>query len=194
MGIDTAAIEIRLFTADDDIRPLTALLHRAYAQLGEMGWKFKAVDQTDDVTRRRVDAGECYVAIAGGSLVGTVLYVPPLRTRGSPWLDRPDIASLHQLGVEPALQRSGLGTRLMECAEARAAVCGAKEIALDTAEPATHLQAWYASRGYRPIEFAQWAHTNYRSVIMSKPLDASAQARQMRWSVGNDPRECGVFD
>jgi len=58
----------------------------------------------------------------------------------------------------------------MKHTEARAAICGASEIALDTAEPATHLQDWYISRGYRPIEFAQWAHTNYRSIIMSKPL------------------------
>jgi len=172
MAIDPSIIEIRRFTADDDIHALTVLLHRAYARLGEMGLKFKAVDQNDDVTRYRVAAGECYVAVAGSTLVGTVLYIPPRQTKGTPWLDRPDIASLHQLGVEPDLQRSGLGTRLMEYVEARAVVCGAKEIALDTAEPATHLQAWYASRGYRPIEFAQWGHTNYRSVIMSKVLGA----------------------
>lgn len=173
MEINPDAIEIRLFAPDDDVRSLTALLHRAYARLGEMGLKFKAVDQSDDVTRHRMAAGECYVAIAGTTLVGTVLFIPPLRTMGTPWLDRPDIASLHQLGVEPSLQSSGLGTKLMEWAETRAAACGAKEIALDTAEPATHLQAWYASRGYRPIEFAQWAHTNYRSIIMSKPLGTS---------------------
>lgn len=174
MDIDKHAIDIRLFTPDDDVRSLTALLHRAYATLGKMGLKFKAVDQSDDVTRYRMAAGECYVAIAGTTLVGTVLFVPPLATAGTPWLDRPDVASLHQLAVEPGLQRSGLGTRLMEWAQARAALCGAKEIALDTAEPATHLQSWYASRGYRPIEFAQWAHTNYRSIIMSKPLGALA--------------------
>lgn len=166
----SASVQIRLFTPNDDVRSLTSLLHRAYAQLGERGWKFKAVDQSDDVTRQRVDAGECYVAIAGNRLVGTVLYIPPLRTKGTAWLDQADIASLHQLGVEPAWQRSGLGTKLMEHAEARALACGAREIALDTAEPATHLRAWYAARGYRPIEFAQWAHTNYRSIVMSKPL------------------------
>lgn len=172
--IDAVDIEVRPFTPDDDVSLLTSLLHRAYAQLGEKGWKFKAVNQTDDVTRQRVAAGECYVAVAGGRLVGTVLYVPPLRTSGTPWLDRPDVASIHQLGVDPALQQSGLGTRLMKYAEARAAICGAREIALDTAEPATHLRDWYASRGYRPIKFAQWAHTNYRSIIMSKSLGAYA--------------------
>ncbi len=175
MEIGSAPIEIRRYTSDDDVPALTALLHRAYAQLAQMGWKFKAVDQTDDVTRQRMATGECYVAVAEGVLVGTVLYIPPQRTRGTPWLDRSDVAGLHQLGVEPCLQGSGLGTRLMEYAEARAAACGAKEIALDTAEPAAHLRKWYASRGYRPIEFAQWAHTNYRSIVMSKALDAAPE-------------------
>jgi N-acetylglutamate synthase-like GNAT family acetyltransferase len=169
MEIDLASTEIRLAT-EDDVVCLTALLHRAYARLGAMGLRFRAVDQTEDVTRKRMASGECYLAIADRTLVGTVLFQSPSLTKGSTWLDRPDVASLHQLAVEPGWQRSGLGARLIEWAEARAAACGAQEIALDTAEPADHLRAWYASLGYRLIEFAQWAHTNYRSVIMSKRL------------------------
>ena len=49
MEIDITSVDVRLFTPDDDISTLTSLLHRAYAQLGEMGWQFKAVDQSDDV-------------------------------------------------------------------------------------------------------------------------------------------------
>jgi predicted N-acetyltransferase YhbS len=170
MQLDLALIEIRLATPDDDIGYLTALLHRAYARLGRMGLRYKAVDQSEEVTRQRMASGECYLAVADGAIVGTVLFRPPSLTRGSPWLDRPDIASMGQLAVEPGLQETGLGTRLMEWVEARAQACGAKEVALDTAEQAEHLRSWYASRGYRFIEFAQWAHANYRSVIMSKPL------------------------
>ncbi|MDQ2139869.1 GNAT family N-acetyltransferase [Alcaligenaceae bacterium B3P038] len=163
-------LKIELATVDVDLGCLTALLHRAYAELGDMGLRFKAVDQSIDVTRQRIDAGECFLASIGSSLVGTALFIPPHRTKGTAWLNRPDVASLHQLAVEPNYQRSGVGRRLMEVVEARAAKCGAVELALDTAEPATHLQRWYASRGYRTIEMAQWAHTNYRSVIMSKGL------------------------
>lgn len=173
MRSDLAAIDIRLATPEDDIGQLTRLLHRAYAELARMGWRFKAVDQSEDVTRQRMAAGECYLAIANGTMVGTVLFVPPEKTRGSPWLQRPEVAALHQLAVEPSLQKSGLGGRLIDTAEARALACGATEIALDTAEPAQHLRAWYASRGYRQIEYAQWSHTNYRSVIMSKALTAT---------------------
>lgn len=169
MKIDLGSTDIRLATAED-VGSLTALLHRAYAGLGDMGLRFMAVDQSEEVTRKRIAKGECYVAVSGCTLLGTVLFVSPSVTQGSPWLDRPDVASLHQFAVEPEWQRSGLGARLMDWVEARAAACGVNEIALDTAEPALHLRTWYASRGYRLIEFAQWPHTNYRSVIMSKPL------------------------
>lgn len=170
MTLDLACAEIRLATPED-APELTALLPRAYASLGEMGLCFMAVDQSEAATLRRMARGECYLATAGYRLLGTILFAPPAMTHGSPWLDRPGVASLHQFAVEPALQRSGLGSRLMAWAESRARDCGAAEIALDTAEPAIHLRAWYASRGYREIEFAQWQHTNYRSIIMSKPLN-----------------------
>jgi GNAT superfamily N-acetyltransferase len=170
MQLDLASIEIRLATPEDDIRALTALLHRSYARLGQLGLRFKAVDQSEDVTRQRMAAGECYLAIVGQTIVGTVIFRPPSTTKGSPWFERPDVACFNQLAVDPGSQRSGLGSRLVEWVEARAVACGAKEIALDTAEPAEHLRSFYAARGYRPIEFVQWPHANYRSVIMSKAL------------------------
>jgi hypothetical protein len=33
--------------------------------------------------------------------------------------------------------------------------------------------AWYTQLGYRHIEHADWGHTNYRSVIMSKTLPSA---------------------
>lgn len=128
------------------------------------------------MTRERVGQGECYVAMADGRLVGTIMFKPADKTSGSPWLDRPVVASLGQFAVDPGLQARGLGARLMDLVEARAAETGADEIALDTADPAAHLIAWYARRGYRLIEHAQWGHTNYRSVIMSKHVSRKSEA------------------
>ena len=163
-----AAIELRPLAATDSISELTLLLRRAYARLAMMGLRYMATHQSDDVTSERVGQGECYVAVSDGALIGTIMFKPAARTGGSPWLDRPEVASLGQFAVAPDLQAHGLGARLMTLAETRAADTGAHEIALDTAEPATHLVAWYARRGYRLIEHAQWSHTNYRSVIMSR--------------------------
>ena len=161
-------IEVRPLSLTDSIPELTHLLHRAYARLATMGLRYMATHQSDEVTRERTGQGECYVAVADGTLVGTIMFKPADRTSGSPWLDRPEVASLGQFAVAPDVQALGLGARLMDLVEARAVATGAAEIALDTAEPAAHLIAWYARRGYRLIERAQWGHTNYRSVIMSK--------------------------
>jgi len=43
-------------------------------------------------------------------------------------------------------------------------------VAVDTAEGAAHLITFYRARGYRQVAYAQWDHTNYRSVILSKRL------------------------
>lgn len=135
-----------------------------------------ATHQSDSMTRDRAASGECWAAVAGSAIVGTILFKVANRTSGSPWLDRSEVASLGQFAVMPDGQRTGFGARLMDLAERRAAETGAEEIALDTAEPAEHLVPLYRSRGYRFIEHAQWSHTNYRSVIMSKPVSPSGLA------------------
>jgi ribosomal protein S18 acetylase RimI-like enzyme len=167
-------IEVRRLDVMDSIPCLTDLLHRAYARLAAMGLRYMATHQSDEVTRERTSQGECYIALTGGVVVGTITFKPSDKTGGSPWLDRPEVASLAQFAVAPELQVLGLGTRLMDLAEARAAATEAVEIALDTAESATHLVAWYGRRGYRLIERVQWSHTNYRSVIMSKRVNRDA--------------------
>jgi hypothetical protein len=47
---------------------------------------------------------------------------------------------------------------------------GYSELALDTAEQATHLTEFYHRRGYRWISTIQWPGKTYRSVILSKPV------------------------
>ncbi len=54
--------------------------------------------------------------------------------------------------------------------EAWASRQGYGELALDTAEPATHLVALYEKQGYRPVGTVDWPGKVYRSVVMSKVL------------------------
>ncbi|MEO6394609.1 MAG: GNAT family N-acetyltransferase [Devosia sp.] len=170
MSFSPADATIRLIGPDDSIADLTEFLHRAYAQLAAQGLLYTATWQTDDVTRTRIARGECYLARLGGTLCGTIIFKSASQTSGNPWYDKGDVASFGQFAVDPGLQRKGLGRTLIALAEHRALETGAHEIALDTAEPATHLIALYAKLGYRFIEYAQWGTTNYRSVIMSKTL------------------------
>jgi GNAT superfamily N-acetyltransferase len=163
-------LTIRLREGGDDVSEITALLHRAYKPLADRGMRYVASWQDDAITLRRIARGECYVALSAGRLVGTILFADTERTTGSLWYDRPDVASFHQFAVEPELQGIGIGGRLLDTVEARAAATGAAEIALDTSEHASSLIDWYKRRGYRFVEYADWEATNYRSVILSRKL------------------------
>jgi GNAT superfamily N-acetyltransferase len=169
-SLTTAGVTLRLFSPSDDVSALTALLHRAYAPLAARGMRYLASHQDDATTLRRLSKGECWVAQTAGQLVGTITLRDAAHTKGCPWYDRPDVASFGQFAVDPARQRRGVGTLLVDHVERRAREKGVTELAIDTAETADDLIAFYTRRGYRFIEYVRWDVVNYRSVVMSKTL------------------------
>ncbi len=172
-GIYTAfAILIRGFRSGDSIPAITRLLHEAYAPLAAMGLRYTATHQDDATTLRRLTRGAAFVGERDGEIVATVTLYPTESAPGAccPWYARPGVFSFGQFAVRPDLQKQGLGGRLIRMLENEALARGATELALDTAEPATQLRAWYDKLGFRFIEHADWATTNYRSVILSKSL------------------------
>ena len=163
-------IVIRLVDDSDSMKEITDLLHLAYRTLAEMGFRYNATHQSEEVTRRRFDRGEGYVVLKREKLIGTITMYYPRKGDGPRWYERPDVAKFGQFAVEPDLQKRGIGSAMLEFIEERAIETGAVELALDTAEGADNLIKFYMKRGYRFIEYADWESPNYRSVIMSKTL------------------------
>ena len=163
-------VTIRRLRETDSLAELTEMLHRAYAPLAAAGMRYLASHQDVDVTARRAAGGECYVAVCAGRVVGTVTLGLPGGGKGAPYYERPGVCTFQQFAVEPEFQGLGIGTRLMDTIEARAAELGATEIALDTSEHAAELISRYEQRGYRIVARVDWEVTNYVSVVMSKPL------------------------
>jgi GNAT superfamily N-acetyltransferase len=161
---------LRPLDDSDSIEELTALLHRAYSRLADMGFRYLATHQDNPTTRERIEDGECCLAVLDEEIVGTLTFYSAANTGGCPWYERLDVSSFGQFAVEPEFQCRGIGSSLIEFAERRAAETGANEIALDTAEGATHLIDYYRRKGYRIVGSADWEETNYTSVIMSKNL------------------------
>ena len=140
-----------------------------------MGFKYFATHQTAEQTRKRIDGGHCAVVEQGGRLVATVTWYRAARHKdpNCPQLyHQPGVAHFGQFAVEPALQRCGIGSRLVRHVEAAARTSGCTTLALDTAEGATHLVRWYERLGFRAVDYVKWDVTNYRSVVMCKELTA----------------------
>ena len=165
---------IRPLQPTDSITVLTELLHAAYAKLGAMGFNYTAVDQSEEITRKRIAHGRCLVAVEGNTITGTVTLYSPGTSKGCSCYERADVAVIGQFGVLPDAQARGVGNLLLDEAERRASLAGAAELALDTSEGADHLIAWYERHAFRFVEHAQWEGKTYRSVIMSKPLNAQS--------------------
>ena len=162
--------QIRELSPEDSLESLTALLHSAYAALGAMGLNYTAVDQPVEVTARRVSRGRCFVAVLGAEIVGTISVGPAYPGSSCAYYGQPHLAVANQLAVAPEHQRRGIGSALMERAEAWARAEGFRELAGDTAESAAHLIEYYARRGYRQVALTQWRGKRYRSVILAKEL------------------------
>lgn len=170
--MNASCIQIREFQTGERIPPITALLHEAYASLAAMGFRYLATHQDDAMTEERLRAGDSFVAELAGQIVGVVTLRRAKPDSSCPWYLQPDVWSFGQFAVQPKRQGQGIGRRLLAAVEQRAIQHGARELALDTAEGAAHLIAWYERLGFRFIEQVSWPDTNYRSVVMSKSLSA----------------------
>ena len=168
-------VVIRKWKDDDDISEITALLHRAYSQLADLGFRYHATWQDDEVTLNRLSGGIAFIAEKDGNIVGTATLYLPCGQTGCDWYDRADVARFGQFGVEPEFQGQGIGSLLLDVIEEATKSHGILNLALDTAEGATHLVELYSRRGFYCVCEADWGITNYKSVIMNKKLGECEQ-------------------
>ena len=165
-----SGIVIRPYDSTDDIQAITSLLHRAYKPLADMGLRYMATHQSAEITRERLESGESFVALQNSLYIGTIsLYSA---SHNCEYYKRDGVYHFGQFGVDPSLQRMGIGREMLKHVEQRAQELHATEMALDTAQPAVHLIAYYQSLGYNIVDEVQWPDVNYRSFIMSKLLSA----------------------
>ena len=164
--------QIREFQDSDPVSEITALLHLAYKPLADDGLKYLASYQDDERTLSRIKTGRCFLLTYGPKISGIITYYAADKNRA----DWPEIyledgsAHFGQFAIEPALQKHGLGSILMNYIEQFALAEGNHTLCFDTAESATHLINYYSKRGYHFAAYHQWDTTNYRSVIMKKHL------------------------
>ncbi|WP_345651771.1 GNAT family N-acetyltransferase [Streptomyces siamensis] len=168
----SASVQVRRFLKGDSVEHLTLLLHRAYADHAAVGRVFFASYQTPQDTQHRLSRGECWVAMSGKTLLGTVTVSAP-HTTPAGYPAPAGAGSFWQLAVDPSQRGTGLGHRLLTLAETRIAALGSTRVVIDTSSQATELVDWYRRRGYTRIGTWQWNVTNYDSVVLMKNLSTA---------------------
>ena len=161
---------IRRLRSSDSLDSLTSLLHKAFSELALRGIECQCASQSVSQTQERVERGECFIAVSGGNVIGTITLEHVDRCSGIPTYRDPATASVHQLAVDPVRQGAGVGRSLIAYASAWARARRYDRLALDTPEGAHRQVAWYFDRGFDIAETVLVQGRHYASVVLAKRL------------------------
>ena len=182
-----AYIRLRRLEDGDSMEFLTDLLHRAFSRIGAMGIPCSCMNQPPEVTRQRISRGDCFLALSGDLIVGTITLYAPDAASDSKHYRNDRVGTLRQLAVDPLFHGKGIGSALLRLAEDWALRRGYRWLALDTPEPANHLIDYYQRQGFSIRETLQFTGRPYRSVVFSKPVADRKVANRRPHALGGPP-------
>ena len=145
-----------------DIPAVTGCVRAAYAKYVERIGKEPAPMRQDHAAA--IEAGETYVLVEDGELVGTI------EVRAEE-----DHLFIGSVAVRPDRQGDGLGKVLMAFAESRAARADLPEIRLYTNEKMWENLAFYGRLGFEEVH--RKLEDGYRRVYLRKRVDPETQLR-----------------
>lgn len=167
-------MQIRRLSSTDDLERITHLIHHAYARHAALGLRYWGTHQSVADTATRFASGQGFVVELDNEYVGTVTVRPPQPESPLELYRDSHTWSICQFAVSPRLKGAGLGQALHEAALDHARQSGGRTMVIDTAAPAKGLIAMYRAWGYEHVGEHSWQpHTNYKSVVMSRPVDAT---------------------
>jgi ribosomal protein S18 acetylase RimI-like enzyme len=141
-----------------EIRPVRPVEHQEAGRVTAMAYEAFGLrasptrgylDRVTDV-RARAEHALVLGAFQDGRVVGTVTLELDDRIPGGhirPPLE-PDQANVRMLGVDPGVQRRGIGRRLMEASIDAARRAGKRRVTLETTEEMTAAQKLYEAMGF----------------------------------------------
>jgi ribosomal protein S18 acetylase RimI-like enzyme len=130
---------------ETDLPAIVALMNAAFR--GAEGWSFEAGyitgnRTTESLLREEIAGGAHFLLARDGepSVLQGCVSLKPLS---------PEVWYLGSLTVDPAMQNTGFGRKLLGAAEEYAALHGARTIEMTVVNVRDALISWYERRGYR---------------------------------------------
>lgn len=139
MSLMNIVFNFRLINQSDSIEKINQILRAAYSSLAANGMKYAASHEDIEATRKNIAKGECHLVISNSEIIGCVTIRRPGAELGPAWYSNSGVITFGRFAINPNYQGRGIGSKFLDYIENRARELGAKELALDTSEKATHL-------------------------------------------------------
>jgi GNAT superfamily N-acetyltransferase len=165
-------VEIRRVSAEDSKEEINRLFHTSHALLADVGLRRFWIDELMGEGSPENPKGELYLALdEKGRAIGGIVFFDAENTRGCPFFNRPNVASIGPFAIMPEFQGHGLGGAMLSFVEDRAQESGAEDVAVDIAPEATGQLQKFLQRGYRFAENTRWPGSEKRCVVLAKKLN-----------------------
>ncbi|GAA4978426.1 GNAT family N-acetyltransferase [Rhizobium sp. S152] len=139
---------------------LAAVYRNAYQENRELGFPAKAESATAQTVTEWIRDNTVLVALVEGRVIGGVRLEATATDR----------IKLSRLCVHEDWKGEGVGSKLLDIAEERAADSGVDSIWLTTPEQHPYLPSLYRDRGYEATEPYPLEYRDYDEVVMEKSL------------------------
>ena len=144
---------------------ISEVLHKAHIHNEEDGFVQYTVKITGEEIEKKVSSGQCFVAMDGDKVVGTLSVA---RKNKNTWFAHGKVLYYMLLGILPEYQGKGIYRKLIAAREEYAKANRLEVTYMYTAEQNKKMQQLAQKEGFRLVSYAVFPKTDYYSVALVK--------------------------
>lgn len=144
---------------------ISNVLHKAHIQNEENGFVQNTVKITGEEIEKKVSSGQCFVAMDGDNVVGTLSVA---HKNKNAWFCKGRALYYMLLGILPEYQGKGIYSKLIAAREEYAKANHFEVTYMYTAEKNLKMQQLAQKEGFRLVSYSVFPKTDYYSVELAK--------------------------
>lgn len=172
---------IKIVEKSDDVswEKVTEVIHDAYKVNEKNNLLFAALKSTPEENSQKILDGKCFLALDGKEVAGLVFlrfpsypYLIKKNGKGKWYCDKL-YGMVINLAVREKYKKQGIGEKLLlrlidECKQ-----LNYDSIMIDTSCKLKWLNKFYASLGFKKVDFISWETTNYYTIVRKMYLNGN---------------------
>lgn len=170
---------IKIVEKNDSIswEKITEVIHDAYEANERLNLHFSAIKSTPEENSQKILDGKCFLAMDGKEVAGLVFLRCPIwpyltdKNGQGKWYCDKSYGMVINLAVREKYKGQGIGRMLLQRLIDECKQQNLESIMIDTSSKLKWLNKFYASFGFKKVDFISWKTTNYYTIVRKMSLN-----------------------